>query len=308
MKDYINYISQKNIFTSKLAFARTLFALGSLGTLIFTDIGLVMNTDILDLGRVIPVGNLLFRDISIFEIFNVTTGKCIAILILLFVLTGYLPQLSIFLQTWVHVSICNSVIELDGGDQIAANICLLLIPICVFDNRLNQWRENLNLKKRELINVYCNTFYFLILLQVSVIYFHAGVGKIAIEEWLSGTCLYFWTTNNIYGAPDFLQSIYNFFTLSKIAPILTWLVIFLEIGLFACLFASNVKLKRLFLFLGIAFHFMIFITHGLASFFFSTSGALILYLDDENYIFKKLQNFILIISNKFKKQNSNGLF
>jgi len=289
LNSYIDFISNKSLHDNRLAFARTLFALGSIGTLLFTDINQVTNPDILDMDLMSGVNYFFGKRISLFNLFDVQLAKWLSITILLFSVTGFLPQLSIILQAWVHVSICNSFYELDGGDQIAANLCLLLIPICLLDNRINAWK-NYNSHLRLNINVFCNVFFFLILLQVAVIYFHAGAGKLNVEEWLDGTCLYYWTTNNVFGAPETIQPFLNFFTLSSIAPILTWGVIFLELCLFGCLFSTSTALKRLFLFLGISFHFSIFIVHGLASFFLSTSGALILFLDNENYIFNQLTN------------------
>jgi antimicrobial peptide system SdpB family protein len=238
-------------------------------------------------------------------LFDVHIAKWICITLLLFAISGLLPQLSILLQTWAHTSICNSFFELDGGDQIAANMCLLLIPICLLDKRINAWK-NTDLGLRLNINIFCNVFFFLLMLQVAVIYFHAGAGKLNVEEWLDGTCIYYWTTNNVFGAPEFIQPFLNLFTLSGAAPILSWGVIFLELSLFGCLFATNVKIKRLFLLLGILFHFSIFVVHGLASFFLSTSGALILFLDSENYIFNKLSGLKYYLYNKSNLLKEDG--
>jgi antimicrobial peptide system SdpB family protein len=293
MNKLIEHLSEKNLFTSRLAFGRSLLALSCLGTLLFTDIEGAMNIDILDVGKGVMLSDLVFKEFSVFEIMNIKLAKLISILILLISIIGYFPQITILFQTWVHISLCNSVLEIDGGDQIAANLSLILIPICIFDSRKNHWQK-VPTNKRPLTNLFTNIIFILILLQVSVVYFHAGAGKLNVEEWLNGTCLYFWTTNNVFGAPEFLQPILNFFTLSRMAPLFTWLVIFLELGLFACILATNHKIKLVFLILGVAFHFAIFVTHGLASFFFSTSGALILYLDSKdifsNYILNLFQS------------------
>ncbi|MGV4439774.1 DUF5808 domain-containing protein, partial [Ornithobacterium rhinotracheale] len=212
--------------------------------------------------------------------------------ILLFVTTGYFPKISSILQAWVHLSICNSFISIEGGDQIASNLSLLLIPICLLDKRKNQWQNSnySNNDSYKLTNIFTNIYFFLISLQVSVIYLHAAVGKIYTDGWKNGTCLYYWFTHNVYGAPLPLQKIYSLFTLSSFAPIYTWSVIIFELGLFACILATNKFIKYSFLFLGIIFHLSIAITHGLITFFFSMCGALILYLDSNNYIYKFFNN------------------
>jgi hypothetical protein len=66
-------------------------------------------------------------------------------------------------------------------------------------------------------------------------------------------------------------------------------IIFLELGLFACILATNKRILMLLFFLGILFHFSIFILHGLISFMFPMIGALILYLDKNNYVFNYLK-------------------
>jgi antimicrobial peptide system SdpB family protein len=122
------------------------------------------------------------------------------------------------------------------------------------------------------------------MLQVSIIYFHAAIGKLNNAEWLDGTCIYYWFTNNVFGAPIWLQKVYSVITLSKFVPIFTWSVIILELSLFACLFVTNHYLKNIFLILGIIFHLGIVVTHGLPTFFFSMTGALILYLGNPDII------------------------
>jgi antimicrobial peptide system SdpB family protein len=290
MNDIITNLENKTIFTSRLAFARSLLALNALLTIVFNDIDMITDTRLLGLQSAIPADMLLFNSINIFKVTGNDWGKVISIAILLFAFSGYFPRISIFLQAWVHLSICNSLIVIEGGDQIASNLCLLLIPICLFDKRTNQWinytKEQLShLKNR---NIFFNVYYFLILLQVSVIYLHAGTGKLMQDDWLDGTCMYYWTTNNVFGAPLFLQEIYNIITLSIFAPVFTWSIIFFELGLFACILSSSKRTRHFFLAGGILFHFGIFITHGLIEFFFASSAALILYLDSENIILTRL--------------------
>lgn len=302
MNDIVTYLENKNIFTSRLAFARTLLAINALLTISFSDINLITDTRLLDLHSAVPSDLLLFNSISIFKVLGAELGKIFSILILLFVFSGYFPRLSIILHAWIHISICNSFIVIEGGDQIASNLCLLLIPICLFDKRRNQWQELKKEQSSKSVNIFLNTYYFLILLQVSVIYLHAATGKLMQADWLDGTCLYYWTTNNVFGAPLFLQKVYNLITLSRFAPIFTWSVIFFELGLFACILSTSKKIKQFFLIAGILFHFGIFITHGLIEFFFASSAALILYLDSENFILTRLVVSTNLIKNVFYKR------
>jgi antimicrobial peptide system SdpB family protein len=279
----IKYLEQNNLYTSRLAFARALLAISALLFLVFNDI-----TKMYGYYDSVSASKAFFSAINIFYLFTPSYGKLFAILILLFVCTGYLPQLSAVLQTWVHLSICNCIIFIEGGDQIASNLSLMLMVLCFLDSRKNQWIDTEPHHNRKYINIFSNVFYFLIKLQVAVIYLQAAIGKLNKEEWLSGTALYFWTSNNVFGAPKTLQTFYDFFLLSSFAPLFTWGVIFLELAMFACILATDKRIRFFFLTIGLSFHLLIIITHGLITFFFAMAAALVLYLDKENDLFKRL--------------------
>lgn len=299
MNQFILSLEQKSLFNEKIAFTRFLLALGALLTIILNDVKYITNFNLILTDETTFTSIVFFKQFSIFSLFSLVVAKILSIIILLFVFSGYFPQLSCFLQAWVHLSICNSFLGVDGGDQIASNLSLLLIPICLFDNRLNQWKakKEITIKRRKAINVFFNIYFFLILLQVAVIYLHAGVGKLYNSEWKDGTCAYYWFTNNVFGAPIYMQKLYNLITLSSFAPIVTWSVIILELGLFTCILATNKKIKITFLILGLLFHFDIAITHGLITFFFSMAAALILYLDSENIIYQFIKTKIMCFKN-----------
>ncbi|MDQ1802940.1 sporulation-delaying protein SdpB family protein [Chryseobacterium sp. PTM-20240506] len=301
MRSLILLLERKSIFSERLAFARSIFALGALLTLLFNNVPELADFELLsNKQEMIFVRNIPLANFSIFYLLGLELGKYISILILLSVFTGYIPQVTGLLQAWVHYSICNSFLVVEGGDQIASNLTILLVLICLFDNRLNQWRPERKSEGRKPINVFFNIYYFLIILQVAIIYLHSAVGKLYNEEWRNGTCAYYWFTHNVFGAPVWIQRIYNIFTLSKFTPLFTWSVIILELLLFACILATNRKLRYSFLIVGLIFHLSIIFTHGLVSFFCSMAAALILYLDDENIIYSKIKK--LFIKNYYGKK------
>ncbi|MBF4472903.1 hypothetical protein [Flavobacterium sp. HJJ] len=295
MNQYITLLEQKGIFNERLALVRLLLAISALLTIIFNDVKYITDFSLMVPDEATFATIVFFKKFSIFSLFSPILAKFFSILILVSVIIGYLPQLTCFFQAWIHLSICNSFLGVDGGDQIASNLSLLLIPICLFDNRLNQWKSQTKNETniRKAINVFFSCYFFLIILQVAVIYLHSAVGKLNSTEWKDGTCAYYWFTNNVFGAPIYMQKFYNFITLSYFAPIITWSVIILELLLFACVLVTDKKIKKSFLIFGILFHFSIAITHGLITFFFSMAASLILYLDSENityqYIKRKLK-------------------
>lgn len=294
MNELIKGLISRNIFNSRIGLVRSVLAFGAILTFLTNDIGLITYRELYKLNEIESAGRSFISGYSLFEFFESGWVKWIAIVILLWSITGYFHKISIFFQAWVHLSICNSFIVIEGGDQIASNLCLLLIPIVLMDNRKNHWfsaKENED-DARPQTNLIANMYFFLIKLQVSVIYLHAAVGKLGVEEWLNGTCTYFWMSSNVFGAPPIFEGLVNWLTLSTFSPIISWSVIILELALFACILATSKRVKEGFLFLGIVFHFLILVAFGLITFYFSMFGALVLYLDDENRIGSWFTRFV----------------
>jgi|GEM_PF-3000998 len=60
--------------------------------------------------------------------------------------------------------------------------------------------------------------------------------------------------------------------------LVTWGTLVFEFALSSALFIDNKKAKLVLFFLGVSFHFFIFVNHGLATFFLAMTSALVLYL------------------------------
>jgi antimicrobial peptide system SdpB family protein len=115
-------------------------------------------------------------------------------------------------------------------------------------------------------------------LQVAVVYLHASVGKMKVEEWTNGTAVYYWFLHPVFGAADWLRPVLVPLLMSPVpVTVLTWGAVILELILFAGLFMER-RHRRWLLWVGLAFHFGIVLVHGLVGFFFAMAGALILYL------------------------------
>jgi antimicrobial peptide system SdpB family protein len=120
--------------------------------------------------------------------------------------------------------------------------------------------------------------YIVIRLQVSILYLNAGIAKLKVDEWVNGTALYYWFQNPVVGLDTFLKPIVlNLFESPLIVSLCTWMVIGFEIFLSSALVMPKRYWKAL-LVMGLSFHFIIAIFHGLISFGFAMSAALVLYL------------------------------
>lgn len=266
---------------------RSLLATGLLLTLTFnsnyTLFGLVVENH----------SNILF-DYNLFSILkdNLLLAKTLSILVLITVILGFYPRVTGILQWYITYSFFMSADVVDGGDHIASNLTLLLIPLTLIDNNKNHWFENNTPNK--IFTYLKNSIFLLISIQVCAIYLHAFIGKLFVEEWKNGTAIYYWLTHNHFGVnPIFKNLTISILSNKFIVILITWGTLLLEFLLSSCILLSkNDKKRYLFLFLGIIFHFSIIIIHGLVSFFFTMSAALFLYLipNNKNYLLKQLKN------------------
>lgn len=276
--------------------SRTILAIGTLLTLMFNS-------------NYTLFGNIIFSDLNLNEnntlkinLFyllqdNLILCKILCIGVLLSVIIGVYPRITGLFHAYVTWSFFIATDVLDGGDHIASNLTLLLLPLCFMDSSKNHWKEY------GIKNKFSSFFYKIIIIQVFFIYLHAFIGKIAVEEWANGTALYYWVTHNHFGINDLFVGIANKLLSNNIVIlVITWGVLSVQF-----LLAANILLRQddnrrfYFLLFGIIFHFMILLVHGLFSFFFVMSSCLILYLIPFGKIYnieflkKELLNFKFVI-------------
>lgn len=275
-------------FTNVLGLARSVGALGLLLTLLVnsTDTLFFTETD----GRIV---NPLLQDsvkINQYNFFmligkeHVFKMKLVAILVLVVVISGYWFKITAILHWWISISFVYFSSIIDGGDQIAAILTLMLIPVLLFDKRKNHWEfEAPNAGVRNIIPIITIT---VIRLQVALIYFHASVGKYAVPEWTNGTAIYYWWNNTVFGMPlAFSAPVNSLLAMPLVVSVLTYSVLIFEIVVFLALTGSIRYRKNLFPF-AILFHLLIILMHGIFSFFFAITMALILFLQPTNIPFK----------------------
>lgn len=274
-----------NIYSPKLGLVRSLLAFGNLLTLLFNKPTELIPENIFIKNKM--VSDSMIQDYNIFFLFNyedIVIPYIICIIILLVVIIGYFPQITCVPQAYVAYSVFYGVTIVEGGDQITAIICLLIIPICLFDKRINHWyiKEFFKYDHNDYIRYLCYTTLCFIQIQISVIYLDSVIEKFGVPQWVDGTVVYYWATHNVFGATGLFEKIlYILFRYNLTTTSITWAVLIIELLMFAAFF-MNTNNKRKMFYIGIVFHFLIFIIHGLASFGIAMSAALILYLTFKN--------------------------
>ncbi|MGZ3460027.1 MAG: sporulation-delaying protein SdpB family protein [Archangium sp.] len=275
-------------WTDVYGLARTLLALGTVLTLVFTPTHALFRpgTGMPD----VPVCSGA-RAVGLFCLApnHLELTRWLAVALLLVVAVGYRPRFTGLLHAWVAFSFQTNALMVDGGDQVCQVMALILIPVTLTDGRRWHWERSEPvpltpaLEYRRLVAL---MFLWLARLQVAGIYFHAAVAKFSVAEWTDGTALYYWLLAPGFGAAEWLAPLLEpLLTHAITVTLLTWLVLLVEYLLSTGLVAAKPHRKYL-LWAGLTLHGAIMLVHGLISFGLAMFAALILYLRPVEWSFQ----------------------
>lgn len=285
--------------TNVYGVARTLLALGTLGTLLFTDP--------FDIFRpAVGITQFPFCDgIRRSGLFclagreHLEVARWTAIGALVVIASGWRPRFTGLLHWFVAWSLFGSGLMVDGGDQITAVLTLLLVPVTICDPRIWHWEAPLEPSRvhgtgvlttsaaaAQLVALSCMA---VIRLQVAGVYLQAAVSKMGVAEWRDGTAVYYWFTDPWFGLSNPVKMwVMPLLANGLFVAAATWGAMMLEILIFAGLIAKPASQKVL-LRWGIAFHTAIALVHGLVSFALAMSASLILFLHPVDNEFAKFR-------------------
>lgn len=274
------HYSSINPWNNVYGLARSLLALGTMLTLLFNDVDLLFHPS----GHEAKLNGLFkFSQWDIFHLLSphLNLAKCISIAILLLVVSGWRPRITGLLHCWISFSFMASCVIIDGGDMITNILSILLLPVCLADKRRWHW-ENLVLENptayQKILNLIAVSALLVIRLQVAIIYFHAGIAKLNVNEYLDGTAMYYWAEDPTLGLSSWLKPVLMpLFANSITVLLITWGAVLIEITLFMGIVIDK-KYRSFLLKLGLLFHFAILLIFGLFTFFIAMAAALILYL------------------------------
>ncbi len=191
-------------WTNVYGLARTLLALGTFSTLVFSPPSALFA----------PVAGMpdapycegLGR-ISLFCVAPDQPGaaRYVAVAVLVVVASGWRPRLTALPHWWVSFSVPVSISIPDGGDHVTQVLTLLLLPMALTDRRRWHWTappDDTGHRETRLLAV---AALVLIRVQVAGIYLHACVAKLGVTEWRDGTALYYWLADPMFGAPLWMR-------------------------------------------------------------------------------------------------------
>lgn len=276
-------------WTNVYGLARTILAISTLINLVFHDVDLLFRP--LGLELVAAASDIVFTRMSLFSLLSgerLELARWLSIVILGLVVSGWRPRFTGILHWWVSFSFAASCVVVEGGDQVAAIVTLLLIPVTLTDPRKFHWStaptEVIHLW-RKVSGLIALSAFMVIRIQVAAIYFVASVSKLAVEEWANGTALYYWFLHPVFGVSDWRRKVFlPLLTDPLLTTLMTWGALGVELVLFLGLVMDR-RYRPALLVTGVIFHAGIAVVHGLVTFAFVMIASLVLYLRPADEIF-----------------------
>lgn len=277
-------ISLRPGWGSWLGLGRTLLALGTAVTLIFSDAEVLFSPM---LGVPLAPNCTGLGAISAFCVLpreQLTLVTWVCVVILLVVASGWRPRWTAIPHWWVAYSVYNSVAITDGGDQAAVVLTTLLLPVVLTDGRRWHWTRQSEApatsgRQAHQWRVAAAVVALMVIkLQVAVIYFQASVAKLGQSEWVDGTSMYYWTNDEIFGPAQWLRPAVETVVDQQVLLLaLTWLPLVIEFALALSLLMPQWARWTL-LPLGFGLHLSIAVMMGLWSFSLVMMAACVLLL------------------------------
>lgn len=194
------------------------------------------------------------------------------------VLAGLFPPVTAVLHWYVSVSVFWTITPMEGGDQLAAIVTLMLIPVCLTDTRWMVWRHAPKPSSRTR-NIIGNTALLLIAAQLVIVYANSAIAKFSSAPWVEGTALWYWMQHPAFGAPAWLSGpALDLLAQPLGTALLTWGTIALELVVTASIFSTQRRVRLVGWSLGVLFHLLIAVVIGLVSFGMVMVAALTLVL------------------------------
>jgi len=266
-------------WTQNVGIARTFLALCGLGTLVFSSVDTLIRP-------ASGVPELVCAGPSAWGLWCLVPpdthqlAQILAITILIVAASGWRPRFTAIPMWWVLFSNQSSFTIVDGGDQIAAVLALLFIPLSLTDTRVWHWTEPDvdDSLRRPHAAVIAHTTLLILKIQVAFVYINACLSKLGVDEWLDGTAVYYWLRDPMFGPSGPLRDLTDALMVHPI-PVATasWGTLFLEFFLGIAIFLPR-RFKLQILPVGILFHLGIAVTMGLWSFGFAMWAALLIAL------------------------------
>lgn len=196
-------------------------------------------------------------------------ARTIAVVVLALVLSGYRPRWTCIPHWYVAFGLATSMPMANGGDRIAQLATMLLIPLCLGDDRRWQWSHPAS----PLAPTWRGSALAAQLAlrgQLVVIYTYAAVSKLSDPAWRQGSAMYVIANDPRFGPPPLLPWPDSYW----VSATITWSAITVQLVIAVALL-SGVRGRRVAFLLGTALHAAIALVLSLPVFSMVMIGALV---------------------------------
>ncbi|WP_434446517.1 sporulation-delaying protein SdpB family protein [Lentzea sp. E54] len=190
-----------------------------------------------------------------------TVFRVVTIAALVLAASGYRPRWTCIPHWYATFSLAAAMHVPNGGENVARFLTLLLIPLCLADDRVWHWRR----PAAPLPAWWKGTTYvthLAVRLQVVIVYGQAVWLKVVEPEWRAGSAMHHVMQDAYFGVTSELAPLLDSGVLS---PAITWGTIVLESAIVVCVL-GNSAVRRIGLALAVVLHGGIVLALGLASF------------------------------------------
>lgn len=204
----------------------------------------------------------------------------VAFVVLGLVVSGFFPAILAFPFAYITFGVTVARTLVDGGDQVALVLSVVLVPYSICGWRRSVWSRKVPTLSSAPVRVaIAEVFSAVLRVQVSVIYLVACISKLSTDAWPDGSALWYWLRVPSFGAPNWLTGLLLPISATPVpSAIATWGALVLEFSLgVSMLMPKNVRLKVLLL-VGLLMHLAILFAMGIASFSIAMFGALLFLL------------------------------
>ncbi|MFJ5803713.1 sporulation-delaying protein SdpB family protein [Streptomyces decoyicus] len=258
-------------WTNVYGLARTLAALGTAGTLIFSSAETLFRP-VATLGDYPPCDGALSASAfcaakhSYSGLTWIMYG-CVAVLLI--AASGWRPRLTALPHAYVNYSVFSGIAINDGGDQVALILSVLFVLPSLGDPRRWHWNEPpafTGARGQRVWALLGLSSLVMLRLQMSVIYFQAAVAKLPHAEWADGTAMWYWAQDLNFGAAPWLSWLIDPIVATPVGvALMTWVPLVIELSLAVALLLPQ-RYRYWAMWLGFFFHLCIASVMGLWSF------------------------------------------
>jgi antimicrobial peptide system SdpB family protein len=198
----------------------------------------------------------------------------VAISVLLVTLAGYRPKITCILHWYVAFSMATAMPDSDGADRILQVATMLLIPLCLGDDRVWQWAR----PRTPMPDIWRGAAFagtIALRVQLCIIYFSAATTKLMDPLWRQGSVMLAIAHHPYAGLPrallELLKPVFRFYWPVAIAG---WLVITVQLALVVLIWGGRRSRWYAFV-LGVGLHVGIVVFMQLAAFGIAMIGMLV---------------------------------